>query len=158
MPKGKKEIRSVRLSLRASRTGGKVQVKTEILCCRNPDSPVGANRKKTTNLEARECLAFRVEFWASAVFYFEERRSYSVGKEVKVYLRKAMKTERKRKPSCRGEGSGEQVILRFCVPSLHRWTVVTSKSQAGLDILLEPWEPQQFWRIRKKGLRGRCLG
>lgn len=74
MPKGKEEIRRVRLSLRPSRTRCKAQVKTEILCWRNPDSPVGTDRKKTTNLETNKCLVFRVEdsSWLHLLFLLKK--------------------------------------------------------------------------------------
>lgn len=73
-PKGKEKIKRVRLSLRPSRTRRKVQVKTEILCCRNLDSPVGTDRKKTTNLDANKCLAFRVEdsSWLQLLFLLKK--------------------------------------------------------------------------------------
>lgn len=73
MPKGKEEIRRVRLSLRPSRRFS-TQVKTEILCCRNPDSPVGTDRKKTMNLEANKCLVFRVEdsSWLQLLFLLKK--------------------------------------------------------------------------------------
>lgn len=116
MPKGKEAIRSVRLSLRASRTRGKAQVKTEILCCRNPDSPVGTDRKKTTKLEASKCLAFHVEFWASVAFSFEERRICSVGKEVKVYLKKNNENWEKKKTQLPWWGLRRAGDLAFLCP------------------------------------------